>query len=91
MTEQSFDACLQLVADSRRRRTVQQLRHADDGKTTVDDLVDRLHSGEPVSDVDRQRLAIQLSHVHLPKLDDHGVVEYDRESGTVQYQPNPQI
>lgn len=95
MTSNSLDACFQLVADRRRRRVIQQLRHETDGTTTIDDLVDRLHSGGSVSaddrHVDREDLAIQLHHTTLPKLEDHGVVDYDHRSGTVRYQPNDQV
>ncbi|WP_435062667.1 DUF7344 domain-containing protein [Halobaculum sp. EA56] len=29
------------------------------------------------------RVTVSLHHVHLPKLDDYGVIRYDRESNTV--------
>lgn len=92
MNEQPLDSCLQLVADRRRRRVIQQLRHENGRRTTVDDLVDRLHGDGTVFDddrrVDRERIAIQLYHSSLPKLEDHGVVEHDRSSGTVRYRSN---
>jgi len=90
-----LDACLNLVADRRRRRLIQQLRHNGNGETTIDDLVDRLNGVEqaPTEDQppDREELAIQVRHAHLPKLADHGVIEYDSERGTVQYQPDEQV
>lgn len=92
MEGHSSDACLRLVADRNRRRIIQQLRHESSSETTVDDLVDRLHSDGSVSDDDRrisrEQLAIDLYHSSLPKLDAHGVIEYDRERGIVRYQPN---
>lgn len=94
MTNQSLDACLDLVSDGRRRRVIQHLRHETDGTTTVEDLVDRIHHGGSASDDrirDRERLAIQLHHAHLPKLQDHGVVEYDPGNGAVRYQPSDQL
>jgi len=94
MANDSLDACLNLVADRRRRRVIRQLRR-EGGTTTFDDLVDRLHDGGLLTDDDRhrdrERLAIQLQHTHLPKLADHGVVEYDHRSGIVRYQPDERI
>ena len=61
----------------------------------VDDLVDRLHQAGPggadARRMDRDRLAIQLNHCHLPKLADHGIVEHDRDRGTTEYRPDEQI
>jgi hypothetical protein len=38
-------------------------------------------------DGDRRRVRIQLIHCHLPKLDDLGYVDWDREAGTVERGP----
>lgn len=94
MTTRSHDALLGLVADRHRRQAIQQLRKESDGETTFDDLVDRLLGDEsPAGDnrIDREQLAIQLYHAHLPKLADHGVVEFDPENRVVRYQPDEQI
>lgn len=89
MAESPPDESLRLVADRSRRRVLEHLRYEATGRTTLDDLVDRLLSSGSVSvgdrRADRKTLALQLYHVHLPKLDDHGVVEFDPDSGTVQY------
>jgi hypothetical protein len=72
MTTHDLDACLQLVADRHRRRIIDHLRHETDGTTTFDDLVDRIHGRAADSTTtptrDREELAIQLHHTHLPKL-----------------------
>lgn len=94
MTGNPLDASLQLVADRRRRQVIRELRQDPTNSATLDELVDRLFEAEPVAAdpaTDRERLAIQLYHSHLPKLADHGVVEYDRQRGTVQYVPDDQI
>lgn len=41
----------------------------------------------PDTDQSLQRLEIELSHVHLPKLEAEGIVEWDREAGTVSRGP----
>lgn len=94
MTTRSLDALLQLVADGHRRQAIQQLRQETDGEATIDELVDRLLGDESRSDdntVDREQLAMQLYHAHLPKLADHGVVEFEPENRSVRYQPDEQI
>jgi hypothetical protein len=50
MTGQSLDACLEVLADRRRRLLVRQLWTEPDGTTTVDELLDRIRAdsdGEP--------------------------------------------
>ncbi|EJN57477.1 DUF7344 domain-containing protein [Halogranum rubrum] len=95
MTTHSLDACLQLVADRHRRRIIHHLRHEATGTSTVDEIVDQFHnSGSDSKDgppQDREALAIQLYHVHLPKLADHDVVEYEHRSGSVRYRPDEQL
>lgn len=94
MTERSPDTLLQLLADRRRRQAIHHLRHEANGQTTIDGLVDRLHNGGPDVDdqpTDREQLAIQLYHTHLPKLADHGVVELEPKSGAIRYQPDEQF
>ena len=95
MTNHGLDACLRLVADRHRRRVIHHLRHEANGTTTIDDLVDQLHSRRPDSKngppQDRETLAMHLRHTHLPKLADHGVVEFDHRSGAVRYQSDEQV
>jgi hypothetical protein len=95
MTNRNLDACLRLVADRHRRRVIQHLRQQADRATTLDDLVDQMHGrasdakdGPPQ---DREALAIQLHHTHLPQLADHGVVEFEHTTGAVRYQPDEQV
>ncbi len=93
MNGHSLDACLDLLADCRRRLVVRELRRESDG-TTVDELVDRLHADRSVPgerSTDRVHLASQLHHTHLPKLADHGVVEYDVATGFVRYRSDDQV
>ena len=95
MTDKSLDACLELVADGYRRRTIECVRNADDHEMTVGELVETLHGTEPITvsgpRPDPRQLQIQLVHTHLPKLAEHDVVEYDPEDDVVRYRPDPRI
>ncbi len=95
MNSDSLDSSLILVANQRRRRLINHLRHNGNEEVRIDHLVDQLHQAEPASADDREKsrdqLAIQLNHVHLPKLADHGVIDHDHERGTIEYQPDEQI
>ena len=37
-----------------------------------------------ITDDERQTVHVELFHLHLPKLADHGLVEHDRRSGIVR-------
>jgi transcriptional regulator of met regulon len=94
MNGDSLDACLTLVADRRRRRLLEHLRHNGNGEVRIDDLIDQLYQAEPAADgrqLSRDQLAIQLNHSHLPKLADYGVIERDHERETIEYRSDEQI
>lgn len=76
---QSLDDVFEVLSANRRRHALYVLYRRSDS-TTVRDLADAL---TPESGTDTARTTAALAHVHLPKLDDAGVVEYDREAGTV--------
>lgn len=94
MGNTSLDICLDLIANQHRRETIRLLRHKGDGEITVDALLDHLSrkdgpiNGQPP---DRDLLAIQLSHIHLPKLAANGIIEYDPGEGTIRYQPESSV
>lgn len=67
------------VADEVRFRIVSELVEAD-SVVTVDELVESVGAA---TDADRESVRIGLYHQHLPKLESHGVIEYDWRSGDV--------
>lgn len=93
MTEDTLDTCLELVADGRRRRVIRELRRESGGETTVDELVDRLHRDEAFAGrgVDREEVVCQLYHHYLPKLEAHGVVDYDSSQERVRYRADDTV
>lgn len=77
-----------LLADADRREIIREL-HENDGQSTIEDLSHRVADlrmeGSTVSTDSEavERALISLVHNHLPRLADHGVIEYDRRSGDV--------
>ena len=50
-----------------------------DRGTSIDKIVDHLDDGS----ADVRTLKVQLHHVHLPKMQDCGLLEYDPRSGDI--------
>lgn len=73
------------------RRAVLSLLHGSaDPKTTLDALSERIAT--QFEDASEARIRSALHHVHLPKLRELGLVEYDERSGEVRYlRPRPAI
>jgi hypothetical protein len=71
------DALLELAADRRRRVIIEYLREQDGEAVPLPELVDAIGGGE--------YLPVELRHVHLPKLDDAGLVVYDAGTAIVSY------
>lgn len=76
------------LASGRRRRLLAIL--FDDSESTVDELANVLtgwettEAGTMATLDDRDRIAVELRHVHLPVLDDVGLVTYDTQTGAVR-------
>lgn len=91
MTPADVDACLGVLADGR-RRLLGVLRQETTGPTTFDELARRLREERSATDREsapsHDQVRPQLTHVHLPKLAAHGVVEYDPAADTVRYRPH---
>lgn len=84
----SVDATLTLLSDGERRDILDILAFEADGSVNIDELVNRLvrrqtdRTGEfPSPD----SIEMRLHHVHLPKLVEVGVVEYDAQGGEIYY------
>lgn len=86
--ELSLDTLYALLAD-RRRRTVLSILAARDRSMTVSDLAsailefDDADAGSGYED-ELTRIGVALVHVHLPRLADAGIVEYDATHGLVE-------
>ncbi|MFC6718879.1 hypothetical protein ACFQGT_14650 [Natrialbaceae archaeon GCM10025810] len=90
----SLDVVFDLLANRRRRYALYYLYDRPDGVSSLDDLVDGVLTYEVIEgDVEDHRTTVRtsLQHVHLPKLEDAGIVEYDPRSETVRYWTQPSL
>ncbi len=80
-TPSSLDTLFKVFSEPIRRETVVLLRHEDE-PLSVTDLAERLDD-----DVERTRIA--LVHVHLPLLDDVGIVDWNSMRESVEFEEFP--
>lgn len=78
-----FDRAYRALAHPVRRVVVAHQRETGATVTTVDALAGYLAASFDA--LDEARAETLLRHVHLPKLRELGVVEYDERSGAVRY------
>lgn len=77
------------ILSNRRRRNVLQYLKQIDGPVTMRDLSEQLTAWETGKDrtairpSERKRVYTALHQNHLPRMDQAGVIEYDRDRGTV--------
>lgn len=78
-----MDERFALLADRLRRDTVRYLCPSEGEWVDREELVVSLsrRRGSP----DRRCIDLQLHHVHLPRLEDAGVLDYDRDAARVRY------
>lgn len=85
----SLDAIFSLLRNHRRRMVIRYLSERD-GQGTIGMLAEHLAAEEngitvqEVSSSERKRTYIALYQVHLPKLADYGVIEFNKAQGAVE-------
>jgi len=92
----SLDALFDALADERRRAVLDVLSHQT-GPIHVETLARELEAKErgiaesdvPVDEI--EQLLMGLYHVHLPRLAEAGLVEYDSDADTVAYEGHPAL
>jgi hypothetical protein len=80
-----------LLADHRRRVLLQCLRNTEDSlsiSALVTELTQRDGREPSERDVEAE---IAIHHIHLPKLADAGVIEYDQSAQQAAYSASPQV
>lgn len=88
MSNPNLDNVLCLLSDSRRRQSIQILRQSPDEVLELEELLDELTRSAAEDPKRRDHLAIQLHHLHLPKLACEDLIVYDRDDRQIRYRPN---
>ena len=79
------ETALELLTNQQRRQILHRVADTPDG-TTVDQLKQLLRGSDSLQTDGNgsvEHRGIELHHVHLPKLQDANVIEYDTSQGTV--------
>ncbi|WP_144797993.1 DUF7344 domain-containing protein [Halorubrum depositum] len=77
---------------NKRRRTVIRYLRENDGEAVLNDLAEHIAAKEndttvrQLSSDQRKRVYIGLYQCHLPKMDSLGVIDYDKNRGTIELQ-----
>lgn len=93
----SKDDAFHILQNPRRRAVLRYFLESEEDRFVMGDIAEEVAAWEhdtTVSQLDsdqRQRVYISLYQSHLPKLDDHGVIEYDQARGTVVPTPLVQV
>jgi DNA-binding transcriptional ArsR family regulator len=77
----------EILASKRRRELLRFLQQWPDEQVPVQQLVKHLLS----ADVQAKNVMLSLEHVHLPKLEQEGIVEYDSDDRWVRYRRHPEL
>lgn len=88
----STDKALELLADRQRRRVLHHLVDSN-GPATIDQLIEAVSnksSSRGPNDL-RKLITVNLHHIHLPKLQEAGLIEMDTQSETIRYNPDQQV
>lgn len=97
VTTPSFDTLFDLLAERRRRYALYALTGTEDGLAEVETLADEVAMWEARTDDEklteelRREIADELREVHLPRLADAEIVDYDARSDTVRYWRQPTL
>ena len=89
----ALDRVLEALSQEQDRHVLYHL--VDNESAEFDELVDVVAaaeigtSAEVARDDERTEIRTKLHHVRLPKLEDLGVVEYDKRNGAVRYRSPP--
>jgi predicted transcriptional regulator len=86
--EVQTDTLFEVLGNERRRRVIDLLRERETA-TSLDTLADHVAAREngttveAVTDSERKRAYTSLQQTHLPKMDEAGILRFDKSEGTV--------
>jgi hypothetical protein len=92
-TEVSEDELFDVLANQRRRFAVHLLKREEKDRVEIGDMAEQIAAWENGIDTaeitgnERKRVYTALQQSHLPKMDDAGVVDFDKDRGTIEPTP----
>jgi hypothetical protein len=84
----SLDTTLEILANNDRRAIIEYLRDVADQTATIDELVNYLVSQKSKQSDEypgRDHVQTTLHHIHIPKLVDAGLIDYDARNQEIRY------
>lgn len=94
MDSNDIDDALDVLADRQRREVLEYLIEETSDWATIEELAEHLASPESKRTNGartEKALETRLYHVHVPKLEEYGFVEYDARSGAVRDSADEQV
>lgn len=91
---EDLDRLFDVLAEPRRRHVLSYLSEIEADAVGLTELIAAVVSREPDPEGETdhyEAVAIDVLHVHLPKLEAPGLLEYDARSRTVRYYGHPQL
>ena len=79
----SLDLVLDVLANPYRRRVLTALLE----HNPQDDEDTHLPPDVAIADEDVEQLKVHMTHIHLPKLEDAGLIEWDRDANEIRKGP----
>lgn len=92
--ELSLDAVLDILSQRERRYILNYLVDSSTEVVPIDEVVKQIVRSETerLDEMpNRDHLELSLYHIHLPKLTDAGLLEYDSQSQQIRYWGNEQV
>jgi hypothetical protein len=84
----SLDQVFKLLADTHRRHILTYLIETADQPVPLNTLVEHLNTR---TSTNREWVKSRLHHLHLPKLADYGVIEYNSSLQLISYMEHPRL
>ncbi|WP_266082864.1 DUF7344 domain-containing protein [Haladaptatus caseinilyticus] len=86
--QRSLDEIFTLLANTQRRHILTHLIETADQPVPLEALVEYLQTH---TDTNPEKLQTRLHHLHLPKLADYGVIEYNSSLQLISYTEHPRL
>ena len=77
-----IEETLNILSNGSRREITYNLLESESEELHIRDLEKFLVEE---TDIESNRVYLELVHMHLPKMEEHGIINYDRDRGIVAY------